>query len=76
MASGAGEIVCAELAGQVLRLVANEGDQVVEGDLLLVLEALKMEIEIKAHRAGSVVAMLVSHGQAVRTGDPLVEIAP
>ncbi|MEE8165487.1 MAG: biotin/lipoyl-containing protein, partial [Myxococcota bacterium] len=76
VASGAGEVVCAELAGQVLRLVANEGDQVAEGDLLLVLEALKMEIEIKAHCAGSVAAMLVSHGQAVRTGDPLVEIAP
>jgi pyruvate carboxylase subunit B len=74
--SGNGEIVCAELAGQVLRLVASEGDRVAEGDILLVLEALKMEIEIKAPVAGVVSAMLVAGDQAVSTGDALVEIAP
>ena len=73
--SGNGEIVCAELAGQVLRLVASEGDRVAEGDILLVLEALKMEIEIKAPVAGVVSAMLVAGDQAVSTGDALVEIA-
>jgi pyruvate carboxylase subunit B len=72
--SASGEIIRAELAGQVLRLVANEGDQVAEGDLLLVLEALKMEIEIKAPRAGRVGAILVSRDQSVNTGDGLVEI--
>lgn len=74
--SGNGEIVCAELAGQVLRLVASEGDRVAEGDILLVLEALKMEIEIKAPVAGVVSAMMVAGDQAVSTGDALVEIAP
>ena len=75
-ATGAGEIVCAELAGLVLRIVAREGDQVAEGDVLLFLEALKMEIEIKAPCAGVVGAILVSGDQKVSTGDPLVEIAP
>jgi pyruvate carboxylase subunit B len=74
-ASGSGEIVHAELAGQVLRLVANEGDHVAEGDILLMLEALKMEIEIKAPCAGTVGAILVSKDQAVSTGDALVEIS-
>jgi pyruvate carboxylase subunit B len=73
-ATGAGEIVCAELAGLVLRIVAREGDQVAEGDVLLFLEALKMEIEIKAPCAGVVGAVLVSGNQKVSTGDPLVEI--
>ena len=74
-ATGDGEIVAAELAGQILRLVANEGDQVAEGDVLLVLEALKMEIEIKAPCTGTVSAILVSADQSVNTGDALVEIA-
>lgn len=74
--TGEGEIVCAELAGLVLRIVAQEGDQVAEGDVLLYLEALKMEIEIKAPCAGVVGAILVSGDQKVSTGDPLVEITP
>lgn len=72
---GEGEIISAELAGQVLRLVASEGDQVEEGDVLLLLEALKMEIEVKAPRAGTVAAILVSGDQTVGVGDGLVEIA-
>jgi pyruvate carboxylase subunit B len=73
-ATGEGEIVAAELAGQVLRVVAGEGDQVEEGDVLLMLEALKMEIEVKAPRAGTVAAILVSGDQTVGVGDALVEI--
>ena len=75
-ATGRGELVAAELAGQVLRLVAQEGDRVAEGDVLLMLEALKMEIEVKAPCAGVVSAVLVAADQTVATGDALVEIAP
>ncbi len=74
-ATGEGEIVRAELAGLVLRIVVQEGDRVAEGDVLLVLEALKMEIEIKAPCAGVVAAVLVAGEQKVSSGDPLVEIA-
>ncbi len=74
-ATGDGEIVSAELAGQVLRVVASEGDSVEEGDVLLVLEALKMEIEVKSPCAGTVAAVIVAGDQQVAVGDALVEIA-
>ncbi len=74
-ATGEGEIVSAELAGQVLRVVASEGDLVEEGDVLLVLEALKMEIEVKSPCAGTVAAVIVAGDQQVAVGDALVEIA-
>ncbi|MDC1295246.1 biotin attachment protein, partial [Myxococcota bacterium] len=74
-ATGEGEIVSAELAGQVLRIVASEGDLVEEGDVLLVLEALKMEIEVKSPCAGTVAAVIVAGDQQVAVGDALVEIA-
>ena len=73
-ATGEGEIVSAELAGQVLRIVASEGDLVEEGDVLLVLEALKMEIEVKSPCAGTVAAVIVAGDQQVAVGDALVEI--
>jgi len=72
--SGSGDIVAAELAGQVLRLEAKQGDRVPEGSVLLVLEALKMEIEVKAPRAGRVAAILVEKDQTVAVGDGLVEL--
>lgn len=72
--SGSGDVVAAELAGQVLRLEAKEGDRVPEGGVLLVLEALKMEIEVKAPRAGRVASILVEKDQAVAVGDGLVEL--
>ena len=65
----------AELAGQVLRLACAEGDSVEAGDVLLVLEALKMEIEVQAPCAGRVAAILVVADQNVAVGDGLVEIA-
>ena len=70
-----GKIISAELAGQVLRLPVSEGDTVEEGDVLVVLEALKMEIEVKAPCAGSVTNIFVSGDQTVAAGDALMEIA-
>ena len=73
--TGSGELVRAELTAKVLRLVAAAGDSVAEGDVLLILEALKMEIEVRAPRAGTVSVILVSGGQSVAVGDALVELA-
>lgn len=73
--AGGSDRVAAELAGQVLRLVAAEGDEVAEGDVLIMLEALKMEIEVKAPRAGRVASILVEKDQTVAVGDVLVELA-
>ncbi len=72
---GTGHVVTAELAGQILRLEVSEGDLVEEGDVLVVLEALKMEIEIKTSVRGAVTAVLCNLNQTVAVGDALVEIA-
>lgn len=72
VSSGAGEEIKAGVPGNVLRIDVNAGDSVNEGDVLLVLEAMKMEIEIKAPRSGEVSSILVSQGDKVVTGQALV----
>ena len=63
-----------ELAAKIFKVETKVGTQVAEGDLLLILEALKMEIEIKAPCAGTVVALPVDVGQAVAAGETLATI--
>ena len=72
--TGAGEEVKAGLPGNVLRIEVSEGDEVAEGDVLLVVEAMKMETEIKAPKAGTVTSVLVAQGDKVVTGQALVAI--
>ena len=73
-AAGSGEEVTAGVPGNVLRIEASEGDSVNEGDVILVLEAMKMEIEIKAPKAGTVQSILVTQGEKVVTGQALVVV--
>ena len=63
--------VTAQIAGKVLRVVASVGDAVKQGDVLLVVEAMKMENEIKAPADGTVREIPVSEGQRVVEGDVL-----
>ena len=70
--SGDGEEVKAGVPGNVLRIEATEGTEVAEGDVLLVLEAMKMEIEVKSPKAGTVQSVLVSQGDKVVNGQALV----
>lgn len=70
--SGDGEEVKAGVPGNVLRIEAPEGTEVAEGDVLLVLEAMKMEIEVKSPKAGTVQSVLVSQGEKVVNGQALV----
>ena len=70
--SGEGEAVKAGVPGNVLRIEAPEGTEVAEGDVLLVLEAMKMEIEVKSPRAGTVQSVLVSQGEKVVNEQELV----
>ena len=72
--SGDGEEIKAGLPGNVLRIEVSEGDSVAEGDVLLVMEAMKMESEVKAPKAGTVQSILVSQGDKVVTGQGLVVI--
>lgn len=60
------------LAGVVARLHTNAGQQVQESELLLVLDAMKMEIKITAQLAGTVKSILVAPGEAVKPGQVLV----
>ena len=73
--SGAGKVVESPLPGVVVSIAVTEGQAVKAGDLLLTLEAMKMENAIQADNAGTVTKILVSNGQSVQSGDPLVEIA-
>ena len=69
-----GEGVKAPLAGTVVRVPVKEGQQIAEGEVLVVLEAMKMETEITASTAGTVAAVLVSVGDSVTGGQVLVEV--
>jgi len=71
-----GGVVNSPLPGKVLSVKAQVGQKVKRGDLLLVIEAMKMENEIFAADAGTVRKVHVSSGQSVETGDLLAELAP
>jgi len=70
-----GERVNAPMPGAVLRVEVSQGQAVKSGQLLLVMEAMKMENEILAPRDGTVVQVLVQKGTAVDTGAPLLVLA-
>lgn len=71
----AGETVAAPMPGNILRIDVNQGDTVKEGQLLVILEAMKMENEIVAPKDGTVAQVVTSKGAVVDTGSPLVIIA-
>jgi methylmalonyl-CoA carboxyltransferase small subunit len=66
--------VVAPLAGSVARVLVADGDEIEAGQVLLVLEAMKMETEITAPAAGKVVVVLVKPGDAVQGGQALIEL--
>jgi len=68
----AGEAVKAPMPGNILKVNVSAGQAVKEGDVLVVLEAMKMENEIMAPKAGTVAQVLVSKGSTVNTGDTMV----
>ena len=72
--SGSGEEVKSGLPGNVLRVEVSEGDEVAEGDVLIVVEAMKMETEIKSPKAGVVQSVLVAQGDKVVSGQALVTL--
>ena len=68
----AGEAVTAPMPGNILKVAVTAGQAVKEGDLLVVLEAMKMENEIFAPKNGTVAQVLVSKGSTVDTGATMV----
>ncbi|EGE4873482.1 biotin/lipoyl-binding protein, partial [Salmonella enterica subsp. enterica serovar Hartford] len=73
--AGPGTPVTAPLAGNIWKVIAAEGQTVAEGDVLLILEAMKMETEIRAAQAGTVRGIAVKSGDAVSVGDTLMTLA-
>ena len=74
-AAGTGEPQPAPLAGNIFKVLVQPGQMVQEGDLVIILEAMKMETEIRAFKAGTVSAVNVKVGDAVSVGDSLLMIA-
>ena len=68
------EVISAPMPGHILNVLVAAGDSVEVGDTLLVMEAMKMENEIKAHVAGTVQEIKVSKGQDVGVGEVLAVI--
>ena len=66
--------ICAPMVGKILKIEKNVGDSVEEDDVVLVMEAMKMEIPIVAPAAGVLKAVKVSPGQAVEADQELAEI--
>ena len=73
--AGSGEPVPAPLAGNIWKVQVAAGQAVQEGDVLVILEAMKMETEVRAARAGTVTSIEVKEGDAVQVGDSLVSLA-
>ena len=71
----AGEVVTSPMPGNILKINVAQGQHVSEGDVLIVLEAMKMENEISATKSGTVAQINVTKGAVVETGTPLVVIA-
>src|SRR5690606_11056713 len=74
-AAGTGEPQLAPLAGNIFKVLVQPGQSVQEGDLVIILEAMKMETEIRAFKAGTVSGVNVKVGDAVSVGDSLLTIA-
>ena len=70
-----GVAVKAPLSGNIWKIMVSQGQSVNEGDVLLILEAMKMETQIVAEHDGTVTSINVKPGDTVKVGDTLVSIA-
>ncbi|MGI8780947.1 MAG: acetyl-CoA carboxylase biotin carboxyl carrier protein subunit, partial [Solirubrobacteraceae bacterium] len=69
-----GDILASPLQGNVFRVLVEQGATVEEGALVCIVEAMKMENEIAAHKAGVIAELPISEGAAVSAGDTLAVI--
>ena len=71
-APASSESIDAPLAGNVFKILVRNGDSVSEGDVVMILEAMKMETEIRSAYTGTVTDIVVGEGDAVTSGQPLI----
>jgi oxaloacetate decarboxylase alpha subunit len=74
-AGSAGQNLNAPLAGNIFKVLVREGDQVNSGDVVIIMEAMKMETEVRASGSGVVSSIQTSEGDSVQTGQPLLVIS-
>ena len=74
-ATGSGESVPAPLAGNIWKVQVSAGQAVQEGEVLVILEAMKMETEVRAAKSGTVFSVDVKEGDTVQVGDSLITLA-
>ena len=67
--------VDAHITGTVWKIEVEVGDEVQEGDIVAILESMKMEMPVEAEVPGTVAEILCEEGQAVNEGDPLARLA-
>ena len=72
--AASGNDVVAPLQGTMFKVDVEKGQEVEEGAIICVIEAMKMENEITAHKAGKVTALSVAEGQPISSGDPIATI--
>jgi acetyl-CoA carboxylase biotin carboxyl carrier protein len=69
-----GKIVPAPITANVWKVLVSEGSEVSEGDTLVILESMKMEIPVESPHSGKVKKLYVQEGGSVVEGDPIAEI--
>ncbi|MCC8108148.1 MAG: acetyl-CoA carboxylase biotin carboxyl carrier protein subunit [Planctomycetes bacterium] len=70
----AGDVVAAQMPGTILAVKVNPGDAVTSGQIVVLMEAMKMEIEVTAPRDGKVGQVVVAKGATVESGAPLLTL--
>lgn len=73
-AAGSGDSVVAPMQGTIVKIAVTEGQEVAQGDLVIVLEAMKMEQPLTAHKSGIISGLTAEVGATVATGTELMEI--
>lgn len=73
-ATGAGENINAPLAGNIFKMLVRQGDQVNEGDVVMIMEAMKMETEVRSLHTGVVSTINVNEGDAVQAGQAVITL--
>ena len=73
-AAASGDAVASPMQGTIVKVAVEEGQEVAEGDAIVVLEAMKMEQPIKAHKAGTVTGLTAEVGATVTSGAVICEL--